>query len=283
MEKNISDNLKCFSDKPKRIKFWEMKKEFNLALFVVIKDYPQEITKKIKKLQDEIKGNLPKSIISLDDINKIEKEGLKRDGLYVYPDKDFHFTLINFLKYSVNFKYMPKLHPRELKHLATNYKHYKRTQNKIIKEIKKVTERQKTRNKKANLRWIYSGGEKGIDSVSLQVFLHSSLMVKLKKIKKETKECVAKLPWPNLGIKANPEHCPVAFTTNMLRFIKNTKKKESKLPNKYEKELINRIKKINKRHNNEPFPTIDIKEIVLYEVNDAFFHKRKRLRSFGLK
>ena len=55
MKKNISDNLKYFPDKPKRVKFWEMKKEFNLALFVAIEDYPLEIREEIKEKIKELR------------------------------------------------------------------------------------------------------------------------------------------------------------------------------------------------------------------------------------
>lgn len=269
MEKNISDNLKYFPDKPKRVKFWEMKKEFNLALFVVIKDYPLEITEKIEDLQDEIINQLPEDTNFLYDIDKIEKEGLEEDGLYVYPPEDFHFTLINFLKYSVGFKYMPRVDSEELKNSVVGYKDYVEMKSEIQKVIKGSTLHQT----KADLRWIYSGKNGEIDSISLQVFPEEGFIDQLKKIEEETKKYTDKLPWPNLRVKANPKCCPVAFTMNILRFIKNTKDKESKLPKGDAEKIINCIGEINKKHNKEPLDKINIKKIILHEVNNAFFHK----------
>lgn len=275
----LSDNLKYFPDKPKCVKFWRMKKEFSLALFVVIKNYSPEITEKIKELQNEIKNQLPKDTNFLYDIDKIEKEGLEENGLYVYPSQDFHFTLINFLKYNVGFEYMSRVDSEELRNLVVGYKDYDKMKSKIEEVIEKFKPHKV---KLVDLRWIYSGDEKGIESISLQAFPGQKFIDQLKEIENKTKEYTNKLPWPNLKVKAHPEHCPVAFTMNILRFIENTKKDKSKSPKKYEK-LIDYVEKINKRHNKEPLYPIDIKEIALYETNDAFFHKHKRLKSFNLR
>lgn len=293
----MSNDLRYFCNKPKDIKFWEMKKEFNLALFVVMKDYPLGIKEEIKKLQKKIKNQL-KSINFLDNIDEVEKKGLKENGAYIYPPKDFHFTLINFLKYSVDFKYMPIVDSEELRNLVMNYRGYEEIKNEIQEAIEKAKEKLKLCIAEADLRWIYSGDEKGIDSISLQVFPREGFINELKKIERITNNYTDRFPWPRLGVKANPKYCPVAFTMNILRFIKNTEKEKLKLksqeeckkrfkerdceeqPNKSElseeniKNIIKCIEKINKKHDKKPLRKIKIEKITLHEVNDAFFHKK---------
>ena len=173
---------------------------------------------------------------------------------------------------------MPNVDSGELRNLVVGYKNY----GKMRSKIQEVIEKLKPHKVEADLRWIYSGNNGEIDSISLQAIPRqdSRFIGELKKIEDETRKYTNKLPWPSLRVKAKPKHCPVAFTMNTLRFIKNTENKESKLLEGNANKLIECIEKINKEHNKEPLHKINIEKITLYEVNDAFFHKRQWIRDF---
>lgn len=278
--KNPSDNQKYFPDRPECFKFWGMKKEFNLALSVKIED--QNCMREIKKLQNSIKKQISGiKLIKGSEINKIEKKGFKKDALYEYSDENFHFTLINFLKYSVGFKYVSRLDPEELQRVVKNYEHYRRKRD----EIQKVIEEKKPHDEvEVDLRWIYSGDKDGIDSISLQVFPPQEFIKKLEKIEEEVKDKRRiQFPWPGRGVKANPKHCKRAFAINIFRFIKNTEDRKPKLSEENKKKLIKCVEEINKKYDNKPPKKIKIKKIALFEVNDAFFCKHKEVRPFCLK
>jgi len=155
---NISDNLRYFPERPKAIKFWKRKYEFNLALSVIIKPQKSEYANKIKKRQKEIKEKV-KNI-------KIINNPYKK-GLYQYPIDDLHFTIINFLKYGSKNK--DKVN--EFEKLLKKHTNYNNIKERILKEIKEKIERKS----EADLRWIYTGDKGEIDSISLQSFLNRNL------------------------------------------------------------------------------------------------------------
>ncbi|HDZ54834.1 MAG TPA: hypothetical protein ENI19_02010 [Candidatus Nealsonbacteria bacterium] len=269
MNKNISDNLKYFSEAPKGVKFWEGKKyEFNLALSVIIELQGEKCVQKIEKRQDEIINQLKNTKI-IDNPYSI-----KKSGLYKYPPKNLHFTLINFLK--CKFDNKDKL--TEFKNLL-KYTNYEEIQENIIGIIK----HKQIRRIKTDLRWIYSGDNEGIDSFSLQAFPHPVLIKKLNEINKEAEKKTYEFPCNAVGIKAYPKDTKSAFTMNILRFMRKDKSSESiEYAIKDDgKKAIDIVKTINIKDNRKPLKSLTIKKLCLVE-SDPFLREHEIIKTFNL-
>lgn len=282
MEKNISDNLRYFPEAPRGIKFWKGKYEFNLALSVIIKQQEnKECVVEIEKLQDKIIGQLKNTKILHSPYNAKKSSYTEKSGLYKYPEKNLHFTLINFIKCRFDNKDKLKEFKKLLKH--TNYE-------KIKKKIIEIIDREMKTEIKTDLRWIYSSDKEKIDSISLQAFLEEELITKLKeKIYKEAKKKIHKFPCDAVGIKAYPIDTPRAFAINILRFMTSSKKRKPKesietiIKDDGIEKVIDIVKAENIKHNLKPFvKDLLIKQIHLVE-SDPFLAEHKTIRAFRLR
>jgi len=149
--KNVSDNLRDFTERPKDIRCWDWKSESYLTLSAIINS--QKFTDKssqeeFQEFQDKITSHLRNTHIFYNPY--VLREWFGCGGLFRYPYECLHFSLVNFLTfYNCDF--------RKFEAISKQNEDYRKIRDQIAETINENMP-SKT---EAELRWLFTDEEKG--------------------------------------------------------------------------------------------------------------------------
>lgn len=272
---NISDNLRDFSESPYDVEAWGKKTEFTLTLSVVLKlQGNNEIINKIEVLRDEKFSQLNQPNWYYSD------NPYKTNGIYRYPGKDLHFSLINFLKYSVNCDFSV------FERGFSNFRSYIQERDgyeETINNIKAELQISLPRKIEADLQYIETGDNcRLFNSFSLQVFPPLDFIGELERIKekfeKKRKDIFRVKDGVDIKLKAYPNQIKSRFSINILRFICD----KEQITEDIKVKTKNIVGELNRKHANEILGKIKISKLSLVESDPFLFNKKPRIREFDI-